>query len=63
MKYQINDIVVLLLDYPLGSENNSDVIPAGEEGVIRSLIITGNAYLVNFNGIERDVLVPETWLE
>lgn len=63
MKFKVNDIVVLAVDYPLNSINNADVIPAGKEGIVRAVIPLGEAYLVDFEKYQKDFLVPETWLE
>lgn len=63
MKYQVNDTVYLAEDYPLNSVNQTDVIPKGKEGIVRSVITIGNAYLVDFDKYQKDFLVPESMLE
>jgi hypothetical protein len=60
MKYSINDKVTLAMDYPL--DEDGDVIPKGKEGVVRSVVELGDAYLVDFNKYQKYFLVPESML-
>jgi hypothetical protein len=62
MKFNVNDTVYLAQDYPLDTNNPSDVIPAGKEGIVRSVIVIGEAYLVDFDKYQKNFLVPESWL-
>jgi hypothetical protein len=62
MKYGINDKVTLAVDYPLSLEPE-DVIPAGKEGTVRSVVNMIEAYLVDFEKYQKHLLVPENMLE